>query len=164
MLRKDQFQSHVVATAYEYWLSKRRPGAPPRRSDIQPSELRSILPHIFLVDVVLPRPEFRFRLVGSEITAMAGKEYTGLRVNERDYGPHWERVHASYLDVVLSREPRLDTYHAPWVTKEFWVYERLIAPLSTAGGAIDMLFGCLYPVPEIAADGRLSSAAGRNLP
>jgi hypothetical protein len=36
----------------DYWHSKCPEGAFPRRSDIRPEELRSLLPHVFMVDIL----------------------------------------------------------------------------------------------------------------
>jgi hypothetical protein len=151
----NQFKTLVVRDAYSYWLGKCDKRSMPSRSDIRPEQLRALLPYIFLVDISGDPTEFRFRLVGSEITAWAGREYTGLAVNEADYGPQWRRIHAVYLDVVVSRQPRLDLYHAPWVNREFLYYERLVAPLSSDGQTVDMLFGCLH-----VADPEISSTQG----
>jgi hypothetical protein len=138
------FKTPVVRDAYSYWLDKCGDRSMPRRSDVRPEELRALLPHIFLVDIGGSPLEFRFRLVGSEITALAGKEYTGLAVNEADYGPQWGRIHKSYLNVAVSRRPEVDFYNAPWRDREFLYYERLVAPLSSDGEDVDMLFGCLH--------------------
>jgi hypothetical protein len=148
MLDFDKFKTPVVRDTYSYWLSKCDKQAMPRRSDIRPEELRTLLPYIFLVDIGANPTEFRFRLVGSEIGVWAGKEYTGAAINEAEYGPQWRRIHAVYMDVLMSRQPRHDLYHAPWVSREFLYYERLVAPLSSDGQTIDMLFGSLHIVAQ----------------
>jgi hypothetical protein len=114
---------------------------------------------VFLVDVTYAPLTFRFRLVGTEVTALARKEYTGLAVDERDYGPQWRRVFDRYAEVVVSRGPRLDLWNAPWVSREFLRYERVIAPLSSDGRTINMLFGALCP---FACDKDAGGAASRS--
>jgi hypothetical protein len=146
VLDLGNFKTPIVRQAYSYWLRKCGDRPMPRRVDIRPEELRALLPFIFLVDVEGSPPTFRFRLVGSEIGVWAGKEYTGVAINEADYGPQWQRIHEMYLQVATSGKPQLDLYHAPWVSKEFWYYERFVAPLSSDGGTVDMLFGSLHVV------------------
>ncbi|MBI3497059.1 MAG: PAS domain-containing protein [Proteobacteria bacterium] len=141
-----QFKTAVVKQAHDYWLSKAAPGRLPARAEIELEEIKHLLPYVFLVDVAGNPTEFRFRLVGTEIDAWAGKPYTGLAVNERDYGPQWRRIYDEYLEVVRTRAPRFSRYRAPWVSKEYRLYERFIAPLSNSGGAVDMLFGALHMV------------------
>jgi hypothetical protein len=148
MIDPALFQTAVVRQAYAYWLAKCRGAEPPSRSDIDPVEIGPLLPYVFLVDVTRAPLTFRFRLVGSKITEWADKEYTGLAVDQRDYGPQWRKVFNLYAEVAASRTPRLDLYSAPWVDREFYQYERIIAPLSSDGTSIDMLFGALHALPE----------------
>lgn len=148
MIDVTQFKTAVVRQVYEYWLGKCVRGRLPSRADLRPEEMRIFLPYVYLVDVAREPLAFRFRLVGTKITEWAGKEYTGQPVDEVGYGGHWRRVFDLYAGVVASRRPRLDIWDAPWVSREFVRYERLIAPLSSDGQAIEMLFGALYAVTE----------------
>ncbi len=152
MIEPGAFKTAVVREAYAYWLGKCVRGRLPRRADLRPEEMRSLLPYIFLVDVTAAPLTFRFRLVGTQITEWAGKEFTGLGVDEHAYGPQWRRVHDLYVQVVETRRPRLDMWDAPWPSREFVNYERLVAPLSNDGQAIDMLFGALYALAPAQGD------------
>jgi hypothetical protein len=145
-----QIKTAVVREAYRYWCRKQIDGRPPRRADIVPEEIPRLLPFLFLVDVLHAPLGFRFRLVGTRIGVWAGREYTGVALNEREYGPSWQRVFDQYAEVVATRAPRRDEYRSPWVARGFVYYERLVAPLSSDGAAIDMLFGALHvlPAPE----------------
>ncbi|HEX9463878.1 MAG TPA: PAS domain-containing protein [Alphaproteobacteria bacterium] len=147
MIDPELFKSAVVRQAYEYWLGKCSGDRLPRRADVKPAEMRGMLPYVFLVDVTHAPLVFRYRLVGSRITDWAEREYTGRAVDERDYGPHWQRVFDMYASVVATRGPRRDIYTAPWVSREFYHYERVVAPLSNDGTIIDMLFGALHTLP-----------------
>jgi hypothetical protein len=60
---------------YAYWDVKRAVRRMPARADIDPSEIRSLLPHFTLVEVVEGR--FRFRLVGTAVTDAFGRDPTG---------------------------------------------------------------------------------------
>lgn len=147
MIDATAFKTAVVRQAYAYWLGKCVRGRLPARADLRPEEMRAFLPFLFLVDVGQDPRTFRFRLVGTKITEWAGKEYTGLAVEEASYGPHWRRVFDTYAAIVDSRRPQLDIWDAPWASREFVRYERLIAPLSSDGQTIDMLFGALHILP-----------------
>lgn len=142
-----EFKSSVVRDAYEYWRRKRTGARLPSRRDIKPEEVAHLLPYLFLVDVTSAPVGFRFRLVGTEIIRWAAREYTGVGLNETEYGPHWRRVFDAYLLSVRTRTAQHSEYTAPWVSREFFYYERVIAPLSNDGETVDMLFGALYPVP-----------------
>ena len=144
MIDVSLFKTAVVRQVYEYWLGKCIRGRLPGRADLRPEEMSGLLPYVFLVDVTRAPLAFRFRLVGTKITEWSGKEYTGLPVDEDAYGPQWRRVFEAYVNVVEGRRPRLDIWDAPWLSREFVRYERLVAPLSSDGQEIDMLFGALY--------------------
>jgi hypothetical protein len=152
MIDASNFKTAVVRQAYTYWLGKCVRGRLPARADLRPDEMRAFLPYLFLVDVTPAPLGFRFRLVGTQITEWAEREYTGQPIDENAYGPQWRRVFDTYAEVVAGRRPRLDIWDAPWASREFVRYERLIAPLSTDGQTIDMLFGALNVLPP-AQDG-----------
>jgi hypothetical protein len=61
---------------YAYWDGKRAGRAMPRRSDIDPLEIKNLLPLILIVERVGLRA-FRYRLVGTSIVDASGVEITG---------------------------------------------------------------------------------------
>ena len=70
---------------YRYWLGKRRDRQMPARCDIDPLEIPGdIWPHIMLLDVVWDEgaPRFRYRRVGDVFWRSAGREPTGLFIND----------------------------------------------------------------------------------
>lgn len=147
-MQRFSFKTRTVRESYEYWRGKCRGDRLPSRRDIRPEEIVRLLPHIFLVDVAGDPPAFKFRLVGTQIRQWAAGEYTGVTVNEAEYGPNWRRVYDIYLQVVQTRAPMHSEYSAPWKEREFLYYERIIAPLSDDGVAVNMLFGALDVVPK----------------
>ena len=52
---------------YLYWAGKRGLRNFPARRDIEPEEIRQLLPYIMLVDVLEDGRFFRFRLVGTDV-------------------------------------------------------------------------------------------------
>ncbi len=140
------FRTSVVERAFAYWSSKRTAGGLPSRADLRPEEIPRLLPYVFLVDVERAPMSFRFRLVGTEICRLAAREHTGVRVNLEEYGSSWASVFRTYSRVVHSANPEVAMRHAPWKSREFLIYEYLIAPLSSTRGVVDMLFGALYPI------------------
>lgn len=141
----SRFRTDVVRRIYGYWRAKCVDGRLPRRADVRPEELAGLLPWVFLVDVAEAPLGFRFRLVGTEIGLLAGAEYTGVRINAAEYGPHWQRIFNDYAAVVQTRMPSYVDARAPWGAREFLHYERIIMPLSTDGLRVDVLFGALHP-------------------
>lgn len=127
---------------FEYWDGKRNGRTFPARASIDPVELRSLLPNVLLVDVEHDPLRFRYRLVGTELTAVLGQELRGRYVDEM---PVWFRkfAEAAYRQVVDARAP---TYSDINTVENFWPvrYSRLLLPLSSDGAAIDVILGGLY--------------------
>jgi hypothetical protein len=142
----SSFKTHVVRQAHDYWHAKAATGRLPSRADINPEEMRAILPYVYLVDVLHQPLRFRFRLVGTQIRVWAAREYTGIDVSEQDYGPNWRIIHEQYRAVTETKVPIHDDFEALWVNREFQHYERFLAPLASDGNSVDMLFGALYVI------------------
>jgi hypothetical protein len=137
------FITPKVRQAYEYWFSKSVDGRLPSRSDIKPRELSGLLDQLFLIEVTREPLTFTFRLLGTQLTKWAGREYTGLVFSKRTVSPNWKEVFNDCRSVVETRLPRYDQKSAPWMTNEFSRIERMIAPLSNDGKTVDMLFGAI---------------------
>jgi hypothetical protein len=141
------FRTATVEAVFRYWSGKRQGPRLPGRRDVHPEDIPALLPWLFLVEVAHAPQRFRFRLVGTRICELAGRDHTGISVNEAEYGPAWRAVFDAYDRAVRSAEPQLDVMHAPWPGREFRRYERIVLPLAADGRTVDMLLGALSPVP-----------------
>jgi len=132
-----------------YWHAKKGDRPAPTRAEIDPAEIKALLPHVGLVDVERTPLRFRFRLAGTEIAKGYGEELTGRYLDEIDLNFHQHEILAEYVHTAESGEPscsvkdynRKDGHHIR--------YERLVLPLSSDGKTIDMLLGgCIFDVPH----------------
>jgi hypothetical protein len=140
-----------IRALYRYWLGKRHGRRAPARADIDPIELRSLLPHIYLFDVVEPGPRLRYRLVGTAIAEMAG-EVTGRFVDELLPPAVYARMHAHYVDVVRNLVGRYYVADMTWRDRPHVRYHRLLLPLSDDQRAANMLLGIsCYDDPRLRA-------------
>jgi hypothetical protein len=71
----------LISEGYAYWLAKRGVRNMPSRADVDPIELKRVLPHVMLVDVLGPR-RYRLRLVGTKCVAAHGTDATGKTLDE----------------------------------------------------------------------------------
>lgn len=127
---------------YEYWLDRCGGRAMPARTDIDPIEMRFILGHVMLLDVLPPVPRFRVRLQGSELTWWIGRELTG-RTIEPGPGRELETLAQERLaGVVSSRAPFgwIGDHAIDDIPRR---YEALILPLSANGSSVDMLLAAV---------------------
>jgi hypothetical protein len=73
-----------LAALYAYWASKCGNRAMPSRADINPAEITSLLPNIFILEIRHPL-RFRFRLVGAMICQRWNQNNTGMWLDELNF-------------------------------------------------------------------------------
>jgi hypothetical protein len=135
----------------EYWgdLAGARPM--PQTRQIDAVEMRPALGHVNLLDVIEQGRDFRYRVFGSAIAAVAGFDMTGRHASAlRARSEVVEFALAIYRAVVERREPLL-TEHGPPSTVSSVAWHSLILPLADAGGAVARLLAGAVPVGR---DGR----------
>lgn len=132
----------VLRPVLDYWERKRAGRKLPARADIEPLELKAYLRHLFLIEV-LGGGEFRYRLVGSEITERYGRNSTGRTVREiyaaQPAASDWLTM--MMLEVTRRRRPVLATGPLTAINKEHLVSESLHLPLADDGETVSMIFG-----------------------
>lgn len=134
-----------LAELLSYWERRRGERAMPSRADMDPVDLpRRLLPHLFLVDVEDAPRRYRYRLVGTELTALMRRELKGQYIDEM---PFLFRKFAlpAYAEVMEKRTPvyrEVNAIEALWRIR----YKRLLLPLSSDGAHINMIFGAIFRV------------------
>jgi len=138
-------KSALVADLYAYWLKKRGDRLMPRRADIEPADIKPLLPSLFLSEFETEPFRVRYRLVGTEIVNHARYDFTGRYLDELDFSAYdtvdwqslyllvWERKAPIFGEALETFRDRLRP-PAP--------YQYCILPLSADGvnatGAIAM--------------------------
>jgi hypothetical protein len=127
---------------FDYWRAKCTDTRFPVRADIQPSELKALLPSLSLLDVLGPDPlQLRIRLAGTRLRDYFGIETTGRCLADfelADQRGYWE---AAYREVIEGARPAQGVVPlTPWSQPhifQFW----LRLPLADADGRIAMVLG-----------------------
>jgi hypothetical protein len=138
----DSFLDHCggnVRRAYEYWNRKRGDRAMPSRADIDPGEMRQLLPGIVLVDVAYDPLRLTYRLVGTDEVEARGSDPTGLDVREHVFAVTPEEGFRTYMLALETRRPVFD--EEPMLSPNPRLSEvgTLVMPLSTDGKQVNML-------------------------
>jgi hypothetical protein len=139
----DRIKAEKLRDIYRYWRGKCRDGALPSRADLDPMDIPALLPHVFLVDIVDGGRDFRYRLLGTHIIDSVGFEYTGQLVSEFMRGREEAMQARDYHTLFESREPQHVIGNLVAFGRDYMRFERVVCPLSSDGGAIDMIFGGL---------------------
>lgn len=88
--RKPRFSHTTTEQLYQYWNQKRGKRSAPERSQIEPSEIRTLLPDTFILSVEPsiysnePLRRFSWRLAGTRVCALHCRE-----LKERDFLTDW---------------------------------------------------------------------------
>jgi hypothetical protein len=139
----DRIPHPKIRAFAEYWQTKRGGRRAPARCDIDPSDLGSYLPYMYMVDVVPPGPRFKFRLMGTDSKRSAGFDYTGRFADDAlppDY--YWEMQQE--MNDVLQFVLRYKISSLAWQGRPHARYHRLIMPLSSDQDSVNMLLGVGY--------------------
>jgi hypothetical protein len=133
--------SPIFARLRDYLAQLVPGGQLPGRQHIDAPDLREFMPFINLVDVVRAEdgPRFRYRLVGTTQTDMAGRETTGRFIEEAVLPEFVERVNRNMREAVETRRPVYDRFPMPHPNRTFIDTERLYFPLAADGVNVDML-------------------------
>jgi hypothetical protein len=103
-------------------------------------DIPRLLPYVFLVDVEREPQRFRFRLVGTQICAWAGRDATGLYTDEPAFGPNGGTLTRQYAEVVARGRALYTEQPAARPDRDFIFYDKLVLPLSADGVHVNMLF------------------------
>lgn len=136
---------------FRYWLQLSENGDIPRRKDIDPIALKSILPNLYLLDAGKGPDDLRYRLAGSLIVQAFGFEPGGLtrgEIRRRHVPPErfaaFDRTSAETHRVVTDAVISYTHDHMTSYTKDYLAYARLNLPISEDGKTLTGIFGAIF--------------------
>jgi len=131
------------AALLRYWESKRRDGRLPSRADIDPIEIRGLLPHLLLFELVRAEAalRFRFRLAGTAFTHLVGRDVTGLCLDELGPPERVAPVHNALAAAANSGRPAYLAGRLTLRSQQYMMAKRLGVPLAADGRTVDMILG-----------------------
>jgi hypothetical protein len=125
----------------QYLKSVAPEGLLPGRQHIDPLDFRRVISRVNLVNVERAAGDvrFRYRLVGETQTRNAGRETTGLLLEDALVPELLPRVRANMLKVLSTRLPVFDSFPMPHPDRQFLISQRMYYPLAADGTTIDLL-------------------------
>lgn len=111
----------------------------PARGNFTPEALSRHLGWIILLDVEPEPTRFRFRLIGTAITDILGRDSTGCYLDELYDGPIRDRALSPYVQVVTHRRPIRSTGWMVHASKGHIRYEAIYLPFSDDGKTINLI-------------------------
>ncbi len=129
----SEIESPRVRRLHLYWESRRLEGAMPRRADIDPGDIRELLPYVMITEILRSPFDVRYRLVGTAIVEAYGYDFTGRNLRSMPVLTGLERWLRHYRRAAEAGRPLYGRYHgkiAPDLTR---VVDHGIFPLSKGG-------------------------------
>jgi hypothetical protein len=135
------FRSLRADALYRYWRT-RRDGALPQRSDIDPADIKSLLPYLLIVDI--HRDPFRiyYRLVGTAVAHFSGMDFTGTFLDDLAFDIcATEDLVTAYRSVCETKQAGIGMAYAQLNHHTALDVEYLLCPLVDANGMVTQCVG-----------------------
>jgi hypothetical protein len=145
-IQRDPASAHhpILKEVKNYWEQKRGSSRMPARQDIDPKEIKSLLPQVLLVDVLAGGSDFRYRLLGSKLRPYFPNEATGqvMSVALARFGATTVAATLSvYRTVALEQVPLRITGPGETFAQSSKFFEAVLLPLGGGEAFAHMIFG-----------------------
>ena len=132
----SEIRSPKVQTLLRWWLDYRGDGIPDR-SQLDPADMKRLLPHLLLLDVEHEPFRVRFRLVGTRVQEATGFNITGRYLDELLPASADQQWMQYYHQAYSTRLPVVGSIAAPTTTGAVFTYEFGLFPLSNGGVSVE---------------------------
>lgn len=136
-------QNQASRQVFDYWIHLSGERAAPQRTQIDPVALRRFLPHLFIASGN-PEGEISFRLAGTRICDLFGREFRGSPFASMWLGDESIAALEVVESVILDERPALLGLRAS-KGEESHAYEMLLLPVRSGEIASDRVLGALVP-------------------
>ncbi|HEY4134923.1 MAG TPA: PAS domain-containing protein [Alphaproteobacteria bacterium] len=150
--REQALSDPKIRKVYDYWTSKCRDGALPKRSDIDAVDIYDCLSVIMMLDVVDGGSDFRIRLAGSQIEDAHDRPLKGAMVSSLGQGADMAAVLARLQRLVATRCPDFHSTSLAMVGRSFIEFDRVALPLAEDGQTVTHVL-CCYAQKQRASRG-----------
>ncbi len=134
-----------IQEIFDYYENIRGGRPCPSRADFEPSDIPNLLEYVSLIDVCDTTPRFIYRLVGTGVVRLLGKELTGHPVGTGVKTTEIGSVLDRYANVADTMTP---FYHLDLLQEEnndYTEVERVMLPLSDDGTTVNMILVLACP-------------------
>jgi hypothetical protein len=140
-----------LAELFRYWRGLAPDGGVPRRRSIDPIALRSMLPHLQLLEIGPTPDDLRYRLAGGVLVEAFGFEPTGLTRRDirrdrvtPDRHAEFDRTSRETHEVAARCLVAYTHDHMTSYARDYLAYARLNLPVSEDGVHGTGVFGALF--------------------
>jgi hypothetical protein len=132
---------------FDYWNAIRAGRPAPLRSEIEPGDIRRILPYVFILERQ-DENTYRFRLAGTGLCSVYSMEFRGHNMLSMWQEDCLSSLKHALRDVTLNASISIVEYTATTNEQREATFEMILLPLAQDNGAITRVLGCAVPVKE----------------
>ena len=146
----------ALAFLKDYWDKKRGASAMPSRADINPADMKKHIRAIVLVEALPDYNDFRYRMIGSDVTEHMLGDATGKTVREafvRYSQAAADGAIAGYAHVARKNVVMRLHGSAAWLLQPHLDFDSLHLPLSDDGVTVNMILSAVTFEPTAGIKG-----------
>ena len=138
LIGSHQVQSRRIPQLASYWHSKISDQPVPHRRDIDPADLKPLLPWLIIVEIEAEPFRVFYRLAGTKVVEMSQYELTGRyldELEEQESASFTQQGIAAYYLAWTEQRPVYGTYRWPTESGDEYQVEFAIFPVIQPGTA-----------------------------
>ena len=132
------FETETLRRIWLFLEQKRGDRTMLSRADIDPGELRHVLPRVGLIEVHYAPQRYRIRLAGTQWTNDFGFDSTGMWVDQWPHEAQRRLLEESFAKTVAAKRAHYSRCHA-FVDGAKLLFESMILPLSVDGETVNIV-------------------------
>jgi len=138
----------TISALFDYWNAKRAGRPAPMRSEINPGEIRSILPNVFILERESDTC-FRFRLAGTGLCGIYGMEFRNHNLLSMWQEDCLDTLRNALDEVTRNAAVSVVEYTASTNEHREATFEMILLPLAQDNGVITRIIGAAVPVDDL---------------
>jgi hypothetical protein len=136
----DEVPSTRARKMFRYWTDKKAGRPMPSRADIDPAEIKDLLPNVILTRLEYAPFRVLYKLIGTKAVENAGIDYSGRYLDEIDFvsefGTDWP---GTYRTIAAEKQPVLGLCQIKFTDGVIKPYVVAMFPLSSDGEQVDQI-------------------------
>lgn len=137
----------TIHALFDYWNTMRAGRPAPLRGEINPGDIRHILPHVFILERENDKT-FRFRLAGTGLCSVYGMEFRNHNLLSMWQEDCLDTLRNALDEVTRNAAVSIVEYTASTVEHREATFEMILLPLAQNNGAITRVIGAAVPIDD----------------
>ena len=137
-----------LAPLHDFWREECRGAVPIPRELVDAVRMpATLLPRFAIVEVLRDPLDFRYRLLGTNLTQFFGRDNTGRKFSEIYYPePHGENLKNYFAMIANENAIVYREANAAWANRDYVTIASMFMPGTTDGVRTDLIFGAVISI------------------